>query len=286
MFELLGTILNFAIPVFAAGSMITVGFRYSVSEVVEPLRDVIGVITALVANFVLVPLLAYGILQVLPLESPYAVGLILVSTAAGAPLLIKLSENADEDVSFAAAILVLLVVVTMLFMPLVVPMLTDEGAVSAWAIARPLVLTMLLPLIGAFIFRMIWPNAAKRVLPWVGMAVNVALWTMVALTVVINLEAVRSVFGTGAILASLVLVVGAYAIGYLVGTFDKREKVVLGFATAQRNFAAAIVVATLGFADQRVLVMAVVVSVVAMILLPFSSWLGTRKGKPAETVNA
>lgn len=280
-------ILNFAIPVFAAGSMITVGFRYSVREILKPLRDWIGVVTALVANFILVPLFAYGILQLLPLEKPYAIGLILVSTAAGAPMLIKLSGNAGEVVSFASAILVLLVVVTMVFMPLVVPMLTEEEAsISAWAIARPLVLTMLLPLIGAFIFSSIWPRAAKQILPWVGLIVNIALWTMVALTVVTNLEAVLSVFGTGAIVASLVLIVGAYAIGYLVGTFDKTEKVVLGFATAQRNFAAAIVVATLGFTDHRVLVMAVVVSVVAMILLPFSSWLGRRKNTSAETVNA
>ena len=202
-------------------------------------------------------------------------------------MLIKLSENAGEDVSFAAAILVLLVVVTMVFMPMVVPMLTEEEAsISAWAIARPLVLTMLLPLIAAFIFSSIWPDAAKWILPWVGLIVNIALWTMVALTVVMNLEAVLGVFGTGAILASLVLIVGSYLIGFLVGTFDKHEKVVLGLATAQRNFAAAIVVATLGFTDDRVLVMAVVVSVVAMVMLPFSSWLGKRKGDTAEAVNA
>ncbi len=51
----------------------------------------------------------------------------------------------------------------------------------------------------------------------------------------------------------------------------------LGFGASQRNFAAAIVVATQAFDEPRVLVMTVILSVVAMLLLPFSAYLGRRK---------
>ena len=99
---------------------------------------------------------------------------------------------------------------------------------------------------------------------------------LILATVLGNLDAVLGVFGTGAIGAALILIAGAFVIGYLTGTADKRERVVLGFATAQRNFAAATVVAVESFADRRVLVMTVVCSTIAMLLIPFAGMLGKR----------
>ena len=279
MTDILIALLNMAIPTFAISSMLSVGLRYELRQVVAPLKDVPGVITAVVANFVLVPLFAYGIVKVLQLERPYAVGMILVACAAGAPLLVKLAQNAEEDVAFAAAILVLLLVVTIVYMPLVVPFLTEGAPVSAWSIARPLLLTMLLPMIVGFVAKRFFPGWMQSFLPYVGMVANIALWSMITLTVVTNLGEVLSVFGTGAIFASILLIAGAFIIGYLAGTFDKAEKLVLGFGTAQRNFGAATVVAVLAFDDSRVLVMTVVISTVAIALIPISSIFGKRKAK-------
>ena len=271
------------VPIFAVGSMLTVGFRYSVQEIVKPLRDIPGVITAVVANFVLVPLLAVAILWLIRIETPLAIGLMVVSVAAGAPMLIRLTQIAREPVSFAASILVLLLVVTMIYMPIVIPRLASGDPISAMAIARPLLLTMLLPLCLAFVVRALSPRTAETLLPWAGKITNVALYIMVAATVMGNLDAVLGVFGKGAILSALLLIAGAFAIGYLVGTFDKREKIVLGFGTAQRNFGAAAVVAVQSFTDPNVLVMTVVCSTVAMLLLPFARLLGKRKARAAPT---
>jgi BASS family bile acid:Na+ symporter len=269
------------VPIFAVGSMLTVGFRYSVQEIVKPLRDIPGVITAVVANFLLVPLLAVAILWLIRIETSLAIGLIVVSVAAGAPMLIRLTQMAREPVSFAASILVLLLVVTMIYMPIVIPRLASGDPVSAMAIARPLLLTMLLPLCLAFVVRVLSPRTAETLLPWAGKITNIALYLMVGAAVLGNLDAVLGVFGKGAILDALLLIAGAFAIGYLVGTFDKREKIVLGFGTAQRNFGAATVVAVQSFTDPNVLVMTVVCSTVAMLLLPFARLLGKRKARTA-----
>ena len=283
MNELLSILIAISVPVFAVTSMLTVGFRYTVHEVVKPLRDIPGVITALVANFVLVPLLALGILQVLRLGRPFAIGLIIVATAAGAPLVIKLTMLARDDVAFAASMLVLLLLITIIYMPLVVPRIAAEASVSAMSIARPLILTMLLPLLIAFVVKAFLPRWAEALLPYAGLITNIALYVMLVSTLLANFNEVVSVFGTGAILASFFLIGGAFAIGYLLGTFDKREKVVLGFATAQRNFAAAIVVAVQSFTDSGVLVMAIVCSTVAMLLLPFARLMGSYRAKSTQT---
>ena len=280
--EILPTLLNIGVAVFAVSSMLSVGFTHKLRDVLAPLRDIPGIITAVVANFILVPLLAVGILQFIPLDRPMAIGMIVVACAAGAPLLVKLATNAGEDVAFAAAILVLLLIVTIAYMPLVVPLLAEGGAVSAWAIAQPLVFTMLLPLIAGFIVKSYLPSLAETLLQYLGIIINISLVVMVALVVYLNFNSIIGVFGTGAILAALLLIGGAFAIGYLVGTFDKSEKTVLGFATAQRNFGAANVVAIGSFTDPGVLVMAVVVSIVAMLLIPLSMMFGKRSVKDMD----
>lgn len=280
---LLSTLIAVSVPVFAVSSMLTVGLRYTVHEVIKPLRDIPGVITALVANFVLVPLLAVGILQVIRLDRPFAIGLVIVATAAGAPLVIKLTILARDDVAFAASMLVLLLLITMIYMPLVVPRIAAEGSVSVMSIARPLMLTMLLPLMIAFVVKAFLPRWAEALLPYARMVTNIALYVMLVSTLLANFDEVVSVFGTGAILASLILISGAFGIGYLVGTFDKREKVVLGFATAQRNFAAAIVVAVQSFTDSGVLVMTIVCSTIAMLFLPLAGLMGRYRAKSIHT---
>jgi BASS family bile acid:Na+ symporter len=275
MDEILSTLLSISIAVFAVSSMLSVGLRYSLREIIDPLRDIPGVITAVVANFILMPLLAIAIVRLISLETPMAIGLVIVASAAGAPFLLKLTQTAGEDVAFAASILALLILVTIIYMPLVVPLIAPNASVDAISIAMPLVLTMLVPLCVGFVVEALWPRLAQELLPYVGILSNVAMVVMVVATVLGNLEAVLGVFGTGAILAAILLIGGAFVIGYLLGTFDKREKKVLGLATAQRNFAAATVVATQSFTDPDVLVMTVVCSTIAVVLLlPLARLLG------------
>src|SRR5262245_16239630 len=274
--------LTLAIQIFAVSSMLMVGLRYTIGELARPLADVVGVALALATNFVLVPLLAILLLRVFPLEAPYATGLILVASAGGAPLLVTLAMNAKADVAFAASLIVLLLIGTIVAMPIIVPLLAESARVSVWAIAQPLLVSMFLPLIVGFIIRLQLPQLAQRAVPVLGTILTIALWVMVGLSVFLNLNAVIGVFGTGAIIVSLLFIALAYCLGYLVGFLDKREQVVLGFGAAQRNFGAAIVVATQAFEAPGVLVMAVVTSVVAMLLLPFSVFLGRRKAQSGD----
>ncbi len=266
MTEFLSQLSNLAVQVFAMASMASVGLTYTPREILDPLRDVRGVILALVANFIAVPLLAFLILRLLPLEIPYAIGLVLVASAAGAPFVIKLTQMAGGHVAFASGLLVLLLVTTIAYMPFVVPRLAPEADVSAWSIARPLVMTMLLPLAVGLVVKALAPDSS-RVLPLLGMLANVALLLLVVLTFALNVRTVLGVFGTGAILASLLLVVGAFVIGWVMGGFGEHLRDEMALGTAQRNFGAAMVVATQSFDEPGVLVMSVVVSLVTMALL-------------------
>jgi BASS family bile acid:Na+ symporter len=283
MTQLISTLLNLSTLIFAVTSMLSVGFSYTLKEIIEPLRNVRGVLVVLLANFVLVPLLAYAVTRLLTLEPSMEIGLILVSTAAGAPFLIKLTQMADGDLAFAAALLVLLLVITMAYMPIVVPLIAPDAAVSATSIATPLVLTMLLPL-GVGLIVDAWNEPlTERLLPFMNKASSLALVLLVASTFLLNFQAILGVFGTGAILGALVVIAGAFGLGYLLGGPSIRTREVMGLATAQRNIAAAAVVATQAFDDANTVVMVVVTSIVSIALLfPTAIALSKRGAKRAE----
>ena len=269
---------DLAVEVFAIASMASIGLRYSVGEILGPLRRVWAVFVALAANFVAVPVLAFVILKVIDLERAYAIGLVLVASAAGAPMIIKLTQLSGGNVAFSAGLLVLMIVVSIAYMPFVVPALASGSEISAWAIAAPLVMTMLLPLAAGLLAKRLAPGSS-RVLPILRIVTNVSLLALIVLTFTLNLPIVVGVVGTGALAASLLFIAGAFGIGWVMGGAfgdDLRDEMALG--TSQRNFAAALVVATQSFDAPGVLVMAVIVSLMTMaVLFPAAKLLKRRE---------
>jgi BASS family bile acid:Na+ symporter len=262
---------------FVISSMLAMGLGLTVSEILTPLRSLRLVILSLVANFLLMPLVAFGLARLLRLDAAFTQGLLLLGSAAGAPFLPRLAQLAKANLAFAVGLMVLLMVITVGFMPLVLPILMPGVSVAPGKIARSLVLLMLIPLFVALIVRAQAPRLAARAKPPLERISTIALVVLVALLCIINFKSVVSVFGTRAILAGIVFIAAGYLIGWPLGGPGKDTRLVLGLGTAQRNIAAAIVVANQSFEDPGVMVMVVVVAVVSLLgLLPFSRALGTK----------
>ena len=83
---------------------------------------------------------------------------------------------------------------------------------------------------------------------------------------------------TTSILAALIVIGGAFLIGYMLG-HDRTSREVLGLGTSQRNIAAATVVATQAVGTSGTLVMVIVASLAGFaILFPVAAWLRKRTG--------
>lgn len=70
---------------FVITSMLAMRMSLSLAQIFQPLKNARLVVLALLAYFVLVPLLAHVITLVIPLEQSLQIGLIVLATAAGAP---------------------------------------------------------------------------------------------------------------------------------------------------------------------------------------------------------
>ena len=112
---------------------------------------------------------------------------------------------------------------------------------------------------------------------------NISLYALIALTVVLHLRSMLGLFGTGAILASALVLGGAFLIGYVLRGFRGEERGEAALATAQRNYAAAIVVARESFEQSpNVLVMVVAISLISMALLFPAAHLLSRRARRRE----
>jgi bile acid:Na+ symporter, BASS family len=275
--ELLSKAVTVAMLSFVISSMLAMGTALTVSQIFDPLRNVRLVVLALVANFVLMPLGAFALAKVLWLDEPLGVGLLLLGCAAGAPFLPKLAQLAKGNLPFGVGAMVLLMVITVAYLPIVLPLLLPGVTVNPVKIAQSLVLLMLLPLaIGLFV-KARYDATAARVKPALDWLSNVSLILLMVLITVVNFDKVLQVFGTRGILAGLLFIALGFCIGWLLGGPGKDTRTVLALATAQRNIAAALVVGSQSFSDPKVVVMVIVVAIVGLIILmPLSRALANR----------
>src|SRR5436190_1883328 len=247
--ELLSKAVPITMLAFVVSSMLAVGLSLTFQQIVAPLRNGKLVFLALLANFVLMPLGALAIATLLRLDQPLGIALLLLGAAAGAPFLPKLAGIAKGNLAFAVGLMVLLMVLTVAYMPLVLPLLLEGVSVDPLKIARSLVLLMLIPLAAGLLVKAGYDGIAGRGAPLLNKLSTFSLALMITLMLITNLRNILDLFGSRGVLASVIFLLAGLGIGWLLGGTGAGVKSVLALGTAQRNIAAALVVGGQNFTD-------------------------------------
>src|SRR5436190_21737249 len=180
--------------VFVLSSMIGMGLGLRVADIAAPLRNRRLVALSLVANFVVMPALAVALARLLRLDESLGIGLLLLGAAGGAPLLPKLTQMARGNLAFAVGLMVLLMVITVGYIPIVLPALLPGISVNPAQIARSLVLLMLLPLGGPLAVKAKRPAIAAAIKPIFDKTSNLGLIALMVLQTLLNVRSVVAVF--------------------------------------------------------------------------------------------
>lgn len=269
MHETLEIILNVSIAVFIAGVLFSAGLEVTFKQVLTPLRNAPVVARALLANLILTPLIVYGMSLWFPLERPYMIGVLLYGFAAGAPYTPKLVGVAAGDVPNSIAATMLLTVLTIIYMPLVLPFLIPGTEIGVWAIAKPLLLQMFVPLVIGLAIRHFKDRLAAKMLMPANLVVNVSLVLFLVLAVVLHGDELSATIGTGTVTSAVVLTLAAFGVGYLLGPGGQKGKVTLGLITTARNIGAAATIATANFKDDPRVLITVAVCMFIVFALAF-----------------
>lgn len=283
--EFLSKITPLALLVFVVSSMLAVGLSLTVGEILLPLRNRRLVSLALLANFVLMPFAAWAIAKLLQLDEPLGAALLLLGTAAGAPFLPKLAAVAKGSLAFAVGLMVVLMALTVGYMPLVLPLLLNGVSVDPLKIARSLVLLMLIPLVVGLGVKSRYGAVAARMAPLLNRVSTLSLILLIVLLLATNVQNIADMFGTRGVLASILFLLASFGTGWLLGGPGPDTRGVLALGTAQRNIAAALVVGGQNFSDPKVVVMVAVVAIVGLlVLMPLARAAGRRSLQPEVKV--
>lgn len=220
--------------IFTVSNLAAMGLKVNLPEVVVALRNKKSLAMIFVWGWVLGPAVGYLITKMLPLAEPYKVVVLLASLAPCAPFLQQMVGKARGDMAFAGALIPLVAVGTVVLMPLLAPLLVKGVTINAWSLAKPLLLTILLPLIIGAAIRHYSDTAATRMFPAVkGLAVISTLLTTVWCLVIYG----RAMLGTAGELAFLSATLFMVGMGLITYNFsfglkqNQRSIMALGLST-------------------------------------------------------
>ena len=100
MIDYLQQLADISLPLFVVSTMLAMGMSQHLADVVAPLKRPAPVALALLVNFVISPVLAFALSRLVPLQPAHATGLLLLSAAAGAPILPKLGEISHGNLAY------------------------------------------------------------------------------------------------------------------------------------------------------------------------------------------
>ena len=250
---------RWALVAFVLCTMTGVGLLLQVNQIVQVLRERRQLGLTLLANFVLLPMVAWWVCRVLDLNASIQAAMLLATTAPGCPTLLRLNALARGDQALAVAQFVLLSVLTVAFQPLVLPWLLEDVHVSAFDIVRSLGLTVLLPLVLGLSMRAQWPALAERARQVLEKIGSLSALLVLILFPVLYFELMVAVLRQGALVALLLYMPLALGVGWFLGagsTLPYRR--VLTLSCGQGNMGVAFISAATNFKDPAVGIMLVV----------------------------
>ena len=271
------TFTHLLVLALVVSTMLGVGLMLTVRDISVPLQDRRWLGRALLANFVVLPAIALGVSRSLELDPMLTTSLLVLATAPGGPVLVKWVTLAKGDPALAVGLVVILLLVGVTTQPLVLPILLDGVTVSAGAIVRTLVFTVLAPLLVGLALRARHPLfAASLQLPLRRLS-TVSLVLVVTLLPGVYWRELSDLAGSVALPAAVLFVVLSATAGWVIGGPQPGARRTLALCCGQPNMAAAFVIANQNFSDPRVMLMLLLVMMASLpILLPMTFFLVRR----------
>jgi len=266
--QFLQTTFGPLVLIFTVSNLAAMGLQVRMPEVMVALRNKKSIALIFIWGWVLGPAVAYLITRILPLAEPYVVVVFLASLAPCAPFLQQMVGKARGDMGFAGAFVPLVMVGTVVLMPLLAPLLIKGVTISTASLAKPLLLTILLPLIIGAVIRHFADQGATRIFPAVKKLALLSTLLTILWCLVIYGRGMLNTAGQFALLAMTLFMVGMGLITYLIGFGMKQnQRSVMALGMGTRNIAAVLAAAlAIPNGEPRIVVMVVMWTLWSVVL--------------------
>jgi BASS family bile acid:Na+ symporter len=227
---------------FTVSGLLAGGLECDLKDALKWMKSPKLLIPSLLWGWVVGPALALLIIRILPLMEGHAAGLILVSLSPIAPFLPLAANKARGDMTFTGAYILLVTVLTVVLLPLMAPVLIKGLTVSAWPLAKPLIILVLIPMLIGVTLRYYKPKFATKIFPWVKKFSSIWLLLCLGTTLWIYGAEMLSTIGSFAPGALVLFMVIMAVLPYLIGFgLKQNQRSVMALGQSSRNISAAFV---------------------------------------------
>jgi BASS family bile acid:Na+ symporter len=281
MNELLSHALTPVILIYVVSGMLALGLSQTVRQIFEPLRNMRITISAVVASYIILPLIAASIARLFGLDPSLRYGLVLLAMAAGAEIGPIFTAKSNANVSLSGGILAMSIAITIIYIPLMLGVLLPDVHFDVKHLLLKLILTIVAPLLLGLFIRSRFEKVAHTAEKYLHMISRLFVVLLLLILIGIYYKQIIGLFGTYAILAGVIYVIAAFGIGYLLGWPERSTMLAMGYMHGARNASVAVMVANSVFSDQPnvMLMIATMVIIILVMLIPVSSFFKIKPGR-------
>ncbi len=178
------------------------------------------------------------------------------------------------------AISLLSIVLVPLILEILSAVFPRDVWVSPWAMARIVLISVLVPLALGLAVHRLKPRFAERAAPFVSRLANLLLWLTVLPVLIVAWPAMRVLLGNGTALTITGVVAAGLLAGHLLGGPDPADRASLAIACATRHPGIALLIGRTSFPTQSLapaLLLFLVIGLLAAI--PYQAWSRKHTGR-------
>ena len=263
------------ILIYVISGMLALGLSQTVKQIIEPLKNVRITISAIVASYIILPLLATSIARLFGLDPSLRYGLVLLAMAAGAEVGPIFTAKSNANVSLSGGILAMSIGITIIYIPFMLGVLIPDVHFEVGNLLLKLILTIVAPLLLGLFIRSRFEKMAHTAEKYLHMISRLFVALLLLTLIGLYYKQIIGLFGIYAILAGVIYIVAAFGIGHLLGWPERSTMLAMGFMHGARNASVAVMVANSVFSDQPnvMLMIATMVIIILAMLIPASSFL-------------
>jgi BASS family bile acid:Na+ symporter len=232
----------------------------------------------MLSMIVLLPIAAMVLVAAWDFSMPVRVALLTLAVSPLPPILPSKELKVVSREDYVWSLFIISSLLAIVLVPLLVSVLGfalhRDDRISVGLVAKPILISVLVPLFLGMVVRYFWRDFAIRVRGGIARVGNGLLVLACVVILVFIWPRMREVLGNGSILAFVALAVIGLIIGHLMGGPKQENRSVLALATATRHPGIAIAIGAVCFPDDKSIPAAVLLALLVSIVvsIPYTRW--------------
>ena len=254
------------------------GLQATVADATSVLRRPRVLLRALLAVYVVVPVVAAGLVWLFHFHPPVELALVAMAVSPVPPILPGKELKLGARPSYVYGLLVALSVAAIVLVPLAIEILgwlfQRDVQISVAAVARLVGVTVFLPLVAGLAVGRLASGLAARIAPWMARLGTVLLVLGLVPVLIAAGPAIWSLVGNGSVLVMAVVVAVGLAAGHVLGGPHPDDRTALALTASMRHPGVALAIARLNFPEAGLALPAVLLFLLVSLIvtMPYGAW--------------